>query len=181
MRTLFAFRNFLPILVFLILAKDTNSTASPKGVSLSHPARVITLRILMSNGARFVASQRERGAINIEAGKWSLNISPHCSDYGSVIAEVTGRSGKQVLAESLEINKRWATMAIKSGSSADIQVQAIQVLDITLGKDIMSSTYARAEERCCVTCSGITVCGCSVEGPCASCCAGSCCDLTAAF
>lgn len=30
--------------------------------------------------------------------------------------------------------------------------------------------------ECCVTCSGITVCGCSVEAPCGSCCAGRCCD-----
>jgi hypothetical protein len=29
--------------------------------------------------------------------------------------------------------------------------------------------------RCCVTCSGIQVCGCAVEGPCGSCCTGSCC------
>src|SRR6185295_5288702 len=30
--------------------------------------------------------------------------------------------------------------------------------------------------ECCVTCSGITVCGCAVEAPCGSCCVGPCCD-----
>jgi hypothetical protein len=29
--------------------------------------------------------------------------------------------------------------------------------------------------QCCLTCSGITVCGCSVSGSCGSCCVGSCC------
>src|SRR6185503_4590744 len=31
------------------------------------------------------------------------------------------------------------------------------------------------EGECCVTCSGIRVCACSVEAPCGSCCLGSCC------
>lgn len=32
------------------------------------------------------------------------------------------------------------------------------------------------QPECCVTCSGIRVCGCAVEAPCGSCCSGSCCD-----
>lgn len=176
MRELFPLRRFLPMLgfIFLALACDTNSTASPKGIIRPLPDRVVTLRIVMSNGTWFIASQRERGLINVQAQNWSLNVSPHCYENGNVIAEVTGRVGRRSLTESLEINKQRPTSATGRNSLPGIHIVTIQLIDIAPAKNIISAASGGA--ACCVSCSGVEVCGCAVEAPCGSCCTGACCS-----
>jgi hypothetical protein len=39
-----------------------------------------------------------------------------------------------------------------------------------------SPTFRSSSRECCVTCNGVTACGCAVQMTCGSCCSGLCCD-----
>lgn len=153
----------------------------------------VTLRLTFDNGAIFTVTQYEGEMIRVERDGSAFGIATHID---------TGHS-YQVTAKILKVLPVTAPVSIADEGTVEISSVELgrKALELPVGElgvtaEVISITYdlgtSRERKRtsrvhiyddligggdpqCCLTCSGVTVCGCRVSGDCGSCCVGTCC------
>lgn len=152
----------------------------------------VTLKLTFDNGTVFKVTQFEDAPIRITRHGSTIVLAAHLnsenlSEVHAKIFKVSpvetagvhlGESIAEVGSLSLDIGRE--VSELNEGDLA-FKIEVIQIAIDTKSteeRNKLSRVHLMSMGGggvCCVTCSEITVCGCYVEGPCGSCCVGSCC------
>jgi|GEM_PF-6432784 len=148
----------------------------------------VRLKLTFDNGAVFKVTQFEGAPIRVTRNGSTVVIATHLDseNLNRVHAKIykvfpVGVQLGEGMAEvgSLDIGKT-ASEFNEGDLACKIEVVQI-VVDMKTTED--RNEFSRVHlmgggtGQCCLTCDGITVCGCGVDGSCGSCCVGSCCIL----
>lgn len=161
-------------------------THSERARSTPESGSKVTLKLTFDNGAVFKVTQFEGAMIRIVRNNTTILLAAHIDTdrWNQVSAKIY--KVLPVAAKDLSQGESIAEM-----SSFDISREASELPDGDLGVkvEVLDIAYAVGNideskrtsrvhllnKECCVTCSGITVCGAAVEADCGSCCVGSAC------
>lgn len=154
----------------------------------------VTLQVTFEDGAVFKVTQYEGSLIRVERNGSRIGIIPHIdTEHGNQVTatilegfpiEVRDISVLERIAKtsSFEIG-RVASDLTRGGLGVKVAVIGIAYEDRTTNEGKKTSRLRLLNDfgrdggpECCVTCSGNTICGCSVEAPCGNCCVGACCS-----
>jgi len=154
----------------------------------------VTLRLTFDAGKDtelvFKVTQFEGSVIRVERNGSTIGIVPHVNTErgNQVTAKIVKLDpfdprdipvGERITEiNSFEIGREASDLPIGDlGFRVEVMGIAFEVASPNEGKKISKFHLLNdgAGGRCCIACSGTQVCGCAVEGPCAYCCAGSCC------
>lgn len=148
----------------------------------------VTLKLSFSNGAVFTVTQFEGAGIRVTANGSTTLISTHLdkehlNEIRATIRKVFSVENKgTVLGEGVS---EMGSLNIGEGSDLteyglECKVEIVRIVIESTVPDGEATKLSRVhimmnQEECCLTCSGVTICGCAVTGPCGSCCSGWCC------
>lgn len=147
----------------------------------------VTLKLSFSNGAVFTVTQFEGAGIRVTANGSTTVISTHldaehlneirATIFRVFSVEKRGTILGEGVSEIGSLNIKEGSDLTEYGLECKVEIVRI-VIESTVpegGGVKLSRVHIMSQEECCLTCSGYTVCGCAVSGPCGSCCCGWCC------
>lgn len=185
-------------LLVTLYAQDDRSQTNPAADSISSRGSVgtvsaskskVTLKLAFDNGSVFKVTQFMDRVIRVERNGSAVAIVAHMDTrrIDQVVARIykllPEEAGGEPLGESigeLRLSSIGNDSAEASPSNLGFRLQVIRLsLESDVEGTIKLSSFrpfdGGGECTCCVTCNGIRVCGCAVEGDCGSCCCGTCC------
>ena len=163
--------------------RSPSSGSETQSVS-SKPGWSVTLKITMPNGSWIRAAEVDGGHVTIQRNQTVLTLFPHVLNENrlSLTARLVGNSaeGPMVRETSFEIEtnafyrlpREWS----RFGLALDLKVEGIQRMSLKPHSEHVSFAKYSDGDLCCVTCNEVKACGCAVQAPCGSCCAGECCN-----
>jgi len=150
----------------------------------------VTLKLTFDNGAVFTVTQLVGKPIKVEhdgsafaivaeldndgtANQVKIKIFKMLSTEGSgnslgeAIGEMrflgVGKHAEELVQSNLGFRVHLIKLSLETDVEKNIELSSIRLMD------------GGEECSCCVTCSGVRVCGCAVDAGCGSCCCGVCC------
>jgi len=173
----FALRGIILTTVILIssgLAQNRATSRINESSLQSRLEHTIRVRITLSNGLQFTASQHEGGFIGFETDRQKTAITLREYNEAGVMAEVKSVNEKGSFNDSIIVNETAPASATSARSHLSVYIQAIQLISNTTA-EASHAFRDVGSDNCCITCQGVRVCGCAVEAPCGSCCSPPCC------
>jgi hypothetical protein len=148
----------------------------------------VTLRLIFDNGAVFRVTQFEGAMIRIIRNGTTIGLAAHIDvdHWNQVSAKVfnvvpvamkdVDRGESITEMGSFDIGREASELPNGDlGVKVEVLGIAYEVGNTDENKKTSRVHLLNREGECCVTCSGITVCGGAVDAPCGSCCVGSFC------
>ena len=157
----------------------------------------VTLQLTFDTGAVFRVTQFEGSLIRVERNGSTIGMIPHI-DNGH------GNQVTATLFEGFPLDVRDVSLLERIAKTSSFEIGregldlttgglGVKVAVIGIAYEVRTTGEGKKNSQlrllsgpggiddggggpeCCVTCSGATVCGCSVEAPCGNCCVGLCC------
>lgn len=167
--------------------------SSKRSITAPSAGSKVTLQLTFDTGAVFRVTQFEGALIRIERNGTTIGLIANIdTNHGNEVkadiyrglpsgARDLSIKGRRPDISSFDIGREISDLPIADfGVKVAVLGIAYEVRSTGEGEEISQVRLfgipgELADSECCVTCSGIRVCGCSVEAPCGGCCVGSCC------
>lgn len=174
----------LIITVGLFGAAQASFDTTPRRLNPTRK-RLITVRLSLDTGVSLVASQYEGAILRIFKGGEEYSLTLYVRQGGSDIVDVdvSPCSSRYVKSPKTALAMEPRRISLTRGAMSAAHVALASITHIELVDVVRSPAQAEhygvtaggPEKECCLTCGGVTVCACAVQGPCGGCCVGWCC------
>lgn len=112
------------------------------------------------------------GAFEIEPSRVGTNPDR----FRVVVHRSEGENGTLRKVEEVSA-VRGEVVPLRSIASAAVVIDGVRTAERTVSRVSFPAASSADAGRCCITCSGVTACGCAVLHDCGECCADGCCDV----